>query len=181
MMRNIGRHRGRDLEKQVLDILSYEARAAVHRCYSCVWSDLIPVLSCEAGLSVESLRFLQLWHQEWVSESDLSQTDRADFHLFHGHLFAVHPATATLARTATGRRLIGEYLVAPTPEARVEPFRRLLAAVNLALHAYRGRRELHREERRKRPHDAGEGGCEASQERQLTHRDGRLRPRPATA
>jgi hypothetical protein len=43
LMRSVGRHRGRPVEKQVLDILSYEARVALDRCYSAVWDLLLLV------------------------------------------------------------------------------------------------------------------------------------------
>ena len=44
--------------KTAMNILSYEARAAVHRCYSCVWSDLIPALARQYNLSAATVRFL---------------------------------------------------------------------------------------------------------------------------
>lgn len=151
LIRTVGRRGGLQLQKQVLDILSYEARAAVHRCYSCVWSDLIRQVSGKYELSVESLRFLQLWHLERVSESDESANSGADFHLFHGHVFALHPACGTLLRTPTGRALMGAYLAAATAETQVQPFQRLLAAINISLHHYRGLRDDNLEGRRKRP------------------------------
>jgi hypothetical protein len=156
MMRTTGRRGGRAVEKAALDILSYEAEASLRRCYSCAWHELIRQMGGSYGLSVESLRFLQLWHCERISASN---TPGRDFHLFHGHVFALHPATGMLLCTPTGRRLVGEYVVAPTPETQLEPFQKLLAAINVGLFCYSGRRQETR--RRKQPVLARDGDVES--------------------
>ena len=60
--RSIGRHRGHEEEKLVLDILSYECRAALHRCYSAVWCDLLPHLANKYSMTDESVTFHRFWH-----------------------------------------------------------------------------------------------------------------------
>ena len=44
-LRRFGRHTGHELKKQVLDVFSYEARAAFHSCYSAVWCYLFDSFS----------------------------------------------------------------------------------------------------------------------------------------
>ena len=92
-MNLIGRHRGHELEKQVLDALSYECRTAFHSCYSAVWCALIPHLQRTYNFSAQSADFLAFWHLEPREESD--RPEPARFHLFHGHVFALHPACGT--------------------------------------------------------------------------------------
>jgi hypothetical protein len=146
MTSRVGRRSGGAvrLKKTAMDMLSYESRAAVHRCYSCAWNDLIPHLLRKYSLSEPSVRLLHLMHLERVSDS---RTPGSSFHLFHGHVFALHPAVSALTLTPTGRELIGDYLLAPTAEELVEPFQRLLAAVYASLYFYAHRREQSAEKR----------------------------------
>ena len=87
---SIGRRRGNESEKQALDILSYECRAALHTCYSAVWYELIQHLSTQQAMSDESAVFHRLWHLDLHEgpETNLLPNSR----LFHGHVFALHPA-----------------------------------------------------------------------------------------
>ena len=147
-MKNWGRHRGHDVQKRVLDILSYESRAAFHRAYSAVWTDLLADLHHAFNLSAEDLRFIQLWHLDRCSRHEAGVPR---FHLFHGHVFGLHPATALLAQTRTGRRLIGDFLLASTPELQLEPFQRLLYGIELAVHVYLQYRADIADGRRRRP------------------------------
>lgn len=145
-MRSIGRRRGNLLQKQVLDVISYECRAALHRCYSAVWSEMIPELGRRHLLDPESLRFLEFWHLEQVMEA--SNVEYANFHLFHGHVFALHPATGEFIRTTTGRELVGDWLTHPDGEG---PFGRLLHGMYVSTFHYASRRQDIAEQRKKRP------------------------------
>jgi hypothetical protein len=150
-MRSIGRRRGREQEKQILDVLSYEARAALHRCYSAVWDILLlPYLQQHYQLSEFSTRFLRLWHLDQAEESNLGE--EALFHLFHGHVFGLHPASALLLRTPSGRALMGRWVAEPTPTN----WESLLHALFLATHLYLGGHEQAASERRRQPELVGQ-------------------------
>lgn len=132
LMGSVGRRRGRPLQKQVLDILSYEARAALDRCYSAVWDMLLlPHLTSAYQLSAETVAFLRLWHLDQASESHLG--DLAYFHLFHGHAFGLHPAAALFLSTPTGRELVGSWLAT---ECLHQAFGRLLYGMLIAVYHY---------------------------------------------
>jgi hypothetical protein len=137
-MTSIGRRRGHELEKQILDVLSYECRTALHCCYSAVWCGLIPHLQSNYNLSAESAAFLAFWHLEPREESD--QPELAYFHLFHGHIFALHPACGTFMLTQTGSRLLGEQL---TRGGQGVPYRRLLQGLFVAMDQYAQRHQVH--------------------------------------
>jgi hypothetical protein len=177
LTRRIGRRSGPAvaLKKTAMNILSYEARAAVHRCYSCVWNDLLVHLGQKYKLSAESTRFLKLMHLEQVSESNLAG---ANFHLFHGHVFALHPGMAILMRTHTGKSLLGRYVAAENEQTRTGAFQRLLAAISTSLCYYTGRR--HDTRRTKRGIDPGEEGLDAIVEQQIARRSGKRRRRNST-
>jgi hypothetical protein len=106
-MKSIGRHRGHEVDKQILDIFSYECRAALYRCYSAVWCLLIPHLAQKYRWDEPSNRFHRLWHLE---PSVPSTREIAYFHLFHGHVFALHPACGLFITTKTGGQLLGDWL-----------------------------------------------------------------------
>jgi hypothetical protein len=151
LIRTVGRRGGRPVEKQVLDILSYEARAALHRCYSAAWDMLLLRHLTEAyQLSTETVAFLRLWHLDQVSESNLG--DVAYFHLFHGHVFALHPATALFLSTPIGRELVGSWLVGACSN---RAFGRLLQGILVAVHHYAGLRDDAAQRRRKQPQGFG--------------------------
>jgi hypothetical protein len=145
-----GRRGGHALEKQILDVLSYEGRAALHRCYSAVWCELIPHLVRKYQLDQPSVDFLALWHLDHVQ--DAVEDVPARFHLFHGHIFGLHPVGALLLGTTVGRELVGEWLSRADPQAQG----RLLNAMSVALHVYALRREATAEDRRRRPKLAGD-------------------------
>lgn len=147
-MRGWGRRRGQQLGKEVLNALSYECRAAFHRCYTVVWQDLSFHLATHWGLDEPSQRFIQLWHLDRSSPTD---DPAVDFHLFHGHVFGLHPGSGLVMQTPTGRTLVADFVRARTAEEQVEPYRRILAAIELAVHIYMGGLADHAESRRKRP------------------------------
>ena len=99
--RRYGRPRRHDQEKRVLDVVSYECRAAFHRCYSVFWSDVLPRLHRQHGINVQSVFFLYLWHTERVCPPPVSGDE--PFRLFHGHILGLHPAAALLLQTESGR------------------------------------------------------------------------------
>jgi hypothetical protein len=110
---SIGRHRGKHLEKQVLDVISYECRAALHTCYSVAWSALIPHLYFRYGLSHESCVFHRFWH---LANPEESSDTHGLFYLFHGHVFALHPAAGFFLKTAAGCELMADWLRQPDSE-----------------------------------------------------------------
>jgi hypothetical protein len=146
MMRLIGRRAGHVLEKQVLDILSYECRAAFHRCYSATWCYLLPRLAEKYGLDQPTLSFLRFWHLDHCSES--AEGPHAYFHLFHGHIFGLHPSSGAMLQTPTGRENLAAWLSQPDSEAA---FGRLLHAIFVALYHYVGQRDTSSDCRRKQP------------------------------
>ena len=140
-----GRRAGFAVQKRVLDVVSYECRAALHRCYSAVWWDLLPRLAERHGLDRPTLHFLYLWHLDHMLDAE--QDLPALFHLFHGHVFGLHPAGADLIATKTGRALVGDWLTGPDHRAA---FGRLLHAYSIACHAYVLGREEAAEDRQTR-------------------------------
>jgi hypothetical protein len=144
MIRKWGRRRGFALQKQVLDVLSYEAKTALHRCYSETWEQLLPHLTERHELDEPSRRFLRFWHVDQHRDRD-PPTEEAFDHLFHGHLFALHPIGGQLLLTSTGRELVGEWLSATDSE---EGFERLLHALLITAYDYQNHRSAIGEERR---------------------------------
>ncbi|REJ65892.1 MAG: hypothetical protein DWQ31_16480 [Planctomycetota bacterium] len=130
ILERYGRRGGHPIEKQVIDILSYECRAALHRCYSTVWSILLPALRIKYDMSDESYVFHQLWHFDRCQES--IERDDAYFHLFHGQIFGLHPACGPLLQTECGTELFAEWLVAGT----LQSYRRVLRAIAVAVNYY---------------------------------------------
>ena len=166
-----GRRGGITLEKKrVLDVVSYECRAALHRCYSAAWWDLLPHLATKYQLDLHSRDFLHFWHLDHIREAE--QNVPAFFHLFHGHTFALHPVGADLIRTPTGRDMIGAWLAGPDHREAVG---RLLHAIYIAAHAYALRRADTADERRKRPQPVGGAGEAAAHEQERVANRGRRR------
>jgi hypothetical protein len=149
-MKSIGRHRGHEIEKAVLDILSYECRAALHRCYSHVWDHLSIYLARKYGLTEESVTFHRFWHLDQQMHSNLGE--KADFHLFHGHVFALHPAGGNFMLTESGRRLMGQWLSDPHSTST---YQRLLHGLAVAVHQYAVRNRVYAELRKKQPEGFG--------------------------
>jgi len=142
MMNTIGRRRGNETGKQVLDILSYECRAALHRCYSAVWMFLLRAITQRFGLSTASCDFHRLWHFDHCAESE--ECEDANFHLFHGHVFALHPACGPLLATQAGSEIFGDCLQSRTLAA----YRRVLNAIGIAVAYYSDQYDLQRTGRR---------------------------------
>lgn len=144
----LGRRHGHHREKQFLDVLSYEAKAAFHRAYSVAWRWLMHSLRRYHDATEAELRLVQLWHMDHVFGSSDPQTS---FHVFHGHILGLHPIGALLMGGQEAKKIIAAYLEAPTPEDRLPPFHRFLRAAELAVHIYMGEREETKQNRRRRP------------------------------
>ncbi|MCA9091349.1 MAG: hypothetical protein KDA90_22260 [Planctomycetaceae bacterium] len=109
LIRTYGRRKGHQDIKLILDILSYEGRAAFHHAYSLVWSDLIPFLAARHGISDPTAAFLRFWHQDWIRPDQ--SNPNCCYSLFHGHVFALHPCGARFLLTPSGQRLLGNWLI----------------------------------------------------------------------
>lgn len=141
-MGTFARRRGNETKKLALDMLSYECRAAMHRCYSAAWSELLLHLEKKYHLDQASVQFHRLMHFDITLPSNLPN---ANFHLFHGHIFALHPGLSLLLQTKTGGDLIADYL---RVEVGDQPFRRLLNGIWIGLCDYFARSDRYAEARR---------------------------------
>lgn len=165
-MTRIGRRRGNPVEKQVLDILSYECRAALHRCYSAIWCILLPALRSKYHITDESYLFHQLWHFDRSRESD--HGDQAYFHLFHGHVFGLHPACGPVLLARSGAELFGEWL----REGSLQSYHRVLHALAVAVGFYGGRHNIATLLRKKEGSFETVGDMVALEEQQAKRRSG---------
>jgi hypothetical protein len=87
-------------------------------------------------MTAESIAFHRLWHLDQCQESDRCD---AYFHLFHGHVFALHPGTGMFMQTKTGSEMIGEWLAAPESTTS---FGRLLYGLCTAMADYARRSDV---------------------------------------
>lgn len=104
------RRRGLESQKRALDMISYECRAAFYRCYSAVWEHLIPHLEAKYQLDEYTVRYHYLMHREPAIGAD---PQAHKLHLFHGHIFALHPGISLVLQTPTGKQLIADVLRDP--------------------------------------------------------------------
>lgn len=142
-MKGFARHRGHEDKKLALDMLSYECRAALHRCYSVVWLDLLKHLTRKYALDEASEQYHRLMHVDVQLPANEPNTR---FHLFHGHIFALHPGLSLFLQTPTGGKLISDYLQVEDAD---RPFRRLLHGFQVALSDYYSRSQEFAEARKK--------------------------------
>jgi hypothetical protein len=175
-MNSVGRHRGHAVDKQVLDVLSYECRTALHRCYSAVWCGLVPLLAQKHGYNKEWVGFHSLWHLDQSEESN--RREAANFHMFHGHIFALHPACGTFLCTRTGTELLGDWLKTHGEEG---PARRLVHGLYIAISHYAERNQIQTFLRKKEGHFPTISDMVALEERITEQRSGRRRPRKRKA
>jgi len=152
-MKSIGRRNGHAVEKQVLDVLSFEARAAFHQCYSAVWCDLLPHLARKYDMDEKSQTFHRFWH---LQQREPSDDPKHDFYLFHGHMFALHSAAGDFVSTKTGAELMGQWL---TEGGDGPAFRRLLHGLLVAMHDYARRMQLQSILRKKTPDSSARCAC----------------------
>lgn len=123
-LRVIGRRRGNELHKLVLDMLAYEARAAVHRAYSASWNEIAMALRDRGDLDDFGASFHAFWHLDLVLRSNTGP-----LHLFHGTPIALHPVSGYFLETGTGARLTRELLERPMDSRRERFLNGLLTAV----------------------------------------------------
>ena len=100
------RARSRDCShvfKNVLNVLSNESRAALHQCYSLLWLHL-----ADAFAKQEDSTFVRQFHRFWHCDHRVSTCDVQDMHLFHGHVFGLHPAFSLVIQTKTGGGMIAD-------------------------------------------------------------------------
>jgi len=132
--RRIGRRSGQAEQKKILDVLSYEARAAIHRCYSHAWLQLLKKWFHLEAICPESLSFHRFWHFELLDYSDGNVANR---HLFQGHIFGLHPAGSNLIATAAGRALISDLIKqSPGSEEFDVAFNRLLNGLMVTVYDF---------------------------------------------
>ena len=125
-----GRHRGNKEKKDVLNILSFECKAAFHQVYSALWVEMIPHLIAGEDDQLFSQRFHTLWHLD--HRMAIPGHDR-DVRLLHGLVLGLHPALGTLLKTETGSRLVGETVAAPED---TDAQQRFLHAALVSLYLY---------------------------------------------
>ena len=135
-----GRRSRNAVTKSVLDILSYESKAALHQCYSLLWQALAVAFARET-----SCEFVKKFHEFWHCDLRLPTEDVQDMHLMHGHVFALHPAFSRMIQTAVGSQIIGEAIGTAVDSPSMQRF---FAAGLLSLDAYMSDRL----ERRSRTH-----------------------------
>lgn len=145
------RHSDED-ERAALDALSYEARAAVRRCYAEMWRQAVDHLLQKQVLNEDEYRLHVLMHCElpvnYISPDDWSST-------FHGHIFGLHPASGLLLWTALGRRLMKDVAKSAVPDGS---FERFLYGLNLALHRLHEDHLEYQTSRRKTPQNESNAG-----------------------
>lgn len=91
--------------------------------------------------------FHRFWHLDlcWPS----NESSDANFHLFHGHIIGLHPATGLFVQTDAGNQLLGDWLaIAPqgwerSSNPETPELRRLLYGLFVAIADYTNR---HRED-----------------------------------
>ena len=129
LIKKYGKPKGYELEKLVLDILSYESRAQVHRCYSWFWTAILPAMCKWFSFNDEAQLFHKLWHLSPICESI---ENGSPLHLFHGHVFALHPAGGMMLKTNAGRGIMEDFLTTKTSN----DYERLLNALLISMFHY---------------------------------------------
>ncbi len=142
-MKSIGRRRRNPTQKTIIDIFSYEARTAIHQCYSSLWEKIVEWLYQQSNNDRNTHIFHHLWHQDinWPS----NEFDDQNFHLLHGHIFGLHPASGDFIETNTGQKLLGDWIAATDMNWRtggnpeIPEMRRLLHGLSIAFYCYQDR------------------------------------------
>ena len=96
---------GFSMEKTVLDMLSYENKAAFHHCYSNLWENLIPQLEEKYRWNEATVIFHKFWHL-----APHLRDGGGEYTPFHGHIFGLHPGCGWMINTDSGQQLIGNWL-----------------------------------------------------------------------
>ena len=80
-------------QKTVLDVLSFESKAAFHQCYSAAWLVILPHLMSDQEPREIFENFHGLWHLDQRIESPKSGQS---IRLLHGLVLGLHPAFSLL-------------------------------------------------------------------------------------
>lgn len=89
--------------KDVVNILSYESKAALHQCYSLLWIHLADAFADQEGSA-----FVGQFHRFWHCDHRIPNDGVQDMHLFHGHIFGLHPAFSLMIQTEVGGGIIAD-------------------------------------------------------------------------
>jgi hypothetical protein len=122
-------------------------------------------LTGKYALSTESIYVHRLWH--FGIQRPSNETHLANFHLFHGSIFVIHPACGNFMLSQTGPELVGAWL----QDCRsVEKYQRLLHGLFLALVQYSGRREECALTRQRDAIGAASGNCKEFEQASIDSR-----------
>ena len=143
-----GRRHISKLDREVLDVLSYECRAAFYQVYSAAWSDFIQLFGHikQYSWNEQAAQFHHFFHCQLRQPGP--DSDGQSFFLFHGHIFALHPAIGPFMLTQTGTRLMEAFILNPS---HVIPWRNLLRGLYLSIWQYFSDRFEAKQERKSRP------------------------------
>ena len=141
--RRFGRRSNSYLQKTVLNVLSFESKAAFHQCYSAAWATLLPHLASALVHPEVSMNFHGLWHLD--QRAPIPGTHQ-ELHLLQGLVLGLHPAFSLLISTPTGRSLIGESVAETADIAAQERF---FNAALVSIYQYEEERATYNSSRRK--------------------------------
>ncbi len=141
--KRFGRRSNSHLQKTVLNMLSFESKAAFHQCYSAAWTAVLPRLANAAVRPDIFTNFHGLWH---LDQRVPISGNRQDLHLLHGLVLGLHPAFSLLISTPIGQELIGDAVANTTDIAAQERF---FHAALIAIYQYEDERASYNSSRRK--------------------------------
>ncbi len=141
--KRLGRRSNSHLQKTVLNILSFESKAAFHQCYSATWATVLPQLANDVNFPEVFTNFHGLWH---LDQRVPIPGNRQDLHLLHGLVLGLHPAFSWLISTPTGRELIGDAVANASDIAAQERF---FNAALVSIFQYESERSTYNSSRRK--------------------------------
>lgn len=134
------RRRGSQVRPRLfINMVSHEAKAAFHLCYTNAWSKLTPLLMKDCGLDATSARFMSLWHNQNELESGRDA--------FWGHILALHPLSERVMTQAHHRAAVGQWLSVAQDDPLAGPivdrdeYWDLVATILAASHEYAHLRE----------------------------------------
>lgn len=163
--------------KLALDMLSYEARAAIHHCYAVAWCALLPRLNERHRLSRLEFDFHHFWHFDQIDEALASRGTCLS--LFHGHVLALHPGISPFLQAPSGQLLTIHWLSHQQSE---QAFRRLLHGLYVSIVQYSMERESVSDKRRRRVNlvnlDVVVEEESQAEKKQVDDEDRAFRPKP---
>lgn len=141
--KRFGRRSKNKTQKTVLDVLSFESKAAFHQCYSAAWTVILQQLMADQEPREIFANFHGLWHLDQRIEDPVS---RESIHLLHGLVLGLHPAFSLLISTPTGSRLIVESVSEP---ANIPAQERFFNSALAAIFHYNEERQSYNSNRRR--------------------------------